>query len=276
VADSFILVPLDTSAVAERAVPTAAWLAGLYGLPLKLLYVLDEHLESPAGAEAALSVRGYLEGVATRYGVPDASVAVTEGHAASEILAAAAGARFIVIGSHGRGGFRAAVIGSVADKVVRSATVPVLMVPGIERPETPSAGRPVVVALDGSPEAEQALALGRQIAGLAGCPVALVRAFKLPPPPGIQIAAYPVDLREAAREDATEYLARTARPGEEQILAEGDASTVVVETAQRLGAALVVMASTGKGLARRLTLGSTTSRVMHAIRRPLLVVPVAE
>ena len=41
---SFILVPLDTSAVAERAVPTAAWLAGRYGLSLKLLYVLDEHL----------------------------------------------------------------------------------------------------------------------------------------------------------------------------------------------------------------------------------------
>src|SRR5512144_299840 len=119
-AGNTILVPLDTSAVAERAVPTAAWLGGLYGLPLSLFYALDENLERPAGAEAGLSVQRYLEGVAERYGVPGARVAVVEGNAAAEILAAAGDARFIVIGSHGRGGFRAAVIGSVADKVVRS------------------------------------------------------------------------------------------------------------------------------------------------------------
>jgi nucleotide-binding universal stress UspA family protein len=270
---SFILVPLDTSAVAERAVPTAAWLAGLYRLPLKLFYVLDETLETRAGAEAGLSVQRYLEGVTSRYGVPGAAVSVVDGMAAIEILAAAADARFIVIGSHGRGGFRATVFGSVADKVVRAATIPVLMVPGVERPVAPSAGRPVLVALDGSPEAEHALALGREIAGLAGCPVALVCAFRLPPPPGIQLAAYPVNLLEAARDDATQYLATVARPGEQQLATEGDAGAVVIETAGQLDAALVVMASTGKGLARRLALGSTTARVMHAIRRPLLIVP---
>lgn len=272
---SFILVPLDTSAVAERAVPTAAWLAGLYNLPLKLFYVLDEPLETRAGGEAALSVQRYLEGVVERYSVPGATVAVVDGMAAVEILAAAAEARFIVIGSHGRGGFRATVLGSVADKVVRAARIPVLMVPGTERPVAPSAGRPVVVALDGSPEAEQALALGREIAVLGACPVALVRAFRLPPPPGIQLAAYPINLLEAARDDATQYLGGVARAGEQQIATEGEAGTVVLETAEQLDAALVVMASTGKGLARRLALGSTTARVMHAIRRPLLIVPPA-
>src|SRR6185295_13611358 len=118
---------------------------------------------------------------------------------------------------------------------------------GSERPLAPSAGRPVLVPVDGSPEAEQALALGREIAGLAGCPVALVRAYRLPPPPGIQIAAYPVNLLDAARDEATQYLASIAQAGEQQIATEGEAGAIVLETADQVDAALVVMASTGKG-----------------------------
>jgi nucleotide-binding universal stress UspA family protein len=36
------------------------------------------------------------------------------------------------------------------------------------------------------------------------------------------------------------------------------------------------MTSSGKGLAERITLGSTTGRVMHTLHRPLLIVPTGE
>jgi nucleotide-binding universal stress UspA family protein len=66
-----------------------------------------------------------------------------------------------------------------------------------------------------------------------------------------------------------------ARPGEETVVAQGSPAAVIVEAAERLDAGLVAMASSGKGLASRLALGSVTERVMHTLRRSLLVLPPA-
>ena len=73
--------------------------------------------------QAGLRVR-----VSTRTGVPHA-----------EIAAAAADDRvdLVVIGTHGRGGLERALIGSVADRVIRTAPCPVLSVrPGSSRDES--------------------------------------------------------------------------------------------------------------------------------------------
>ncbi|MCA9854405.1 MAG: universal stress protein, partial [Dehalococcoidia bacterium] len=47
-------------------------------------------------------------------------------------------------------------------------------------------------------------------------------------------------------------------------------------TAAQVDSGLVVMASSGKGLAERIALGSTTGRVMHSLHRPLLIIPTGD
>jgi nucleotide-binding universal stress UspA family protein len=135
---STILVPLDGSALAERALPFAERLAGrssakvvllraaqAWTIPgsdpaehqLKALHESEAYLERLADG---LSERGISVEVASLYGNP-----------ARAILDAAhtRQADLIVMATHGRGGLRRWAYGSIADQVLRQAEKPVLLVP---------------------------------------------------------------------------------------------------------------------------------------------------
>jgi nucleotide-binding universal stress UspA family protein len=226
-------------------------------------------------AHADEILRGYVTSLAKGAGIPEGtySGAVVTGSPARAILDFAANAKFIVLSSHGRGGFKAAIIGSVADKVVRGATVPVIFVPAIDSKASLEAG-PVLVGLDGSPEAEKGLAAAREVAKRLDLRVVLVRAYTLPPAVGLEFGTYPADILPMLKESAEAYLNQVAHPGEEKYTALDSAAGAVEEGAEKTGAALIVLTSHGKGAVDRLALGSTTDRVMHSVKRPLLVVPV--
>ena len=53
-------------------------------------------------------------------------------------------------------------------------------------------------------------------------------------------------------------------------------AAAIEEAANKYDAGLIVLSSSGKGLARRIALGSTTDRVMHSVQRPLLIVPIRD
>lgn len=271
-----IVVPLDGSALAEAALPVAAWLSTATGAAVRFVHVIDDERLADTPQELTLAkdrFGTYSRGLADRAGIAKSTSEVLVGDAADELLGAAEGARFVVIASHGRGGFRATLIGSVADKVVRGSTVPVFLVPGVESAGAPAKEKPFVVGLDGSPQAERGLALARELAAATGARLALVRAFTLPPPVGIEFSAYSPDLITSLQDAATDYMRGIAKPGESERVVQGDAATAVVETVKELDAGLVVLTSAGKGLAKRLAFGSVTDRVMHAIDRTLLVIP---
>jgi len=271
-----IIVPLDGSKNAEQALPMAALLARLFEASIRFVHVAEgERLPSAKDFdEARRNFAAYAGELAGRHGLAGKpfSADLLSGSPGPTILESAANASFIVLASHGKGGFHATFIGSVADKVVRGARVPVLVVPAIDGEVSSSLGT-ILVALDGSAEAEGGLRVARDIASRAGARVTLVRAYTVPPAVGVEFAYYPPDLVTSLEEGAKEYLAATAREGEGTVVALGSASEIVVQAATDLKADLVVMSSHGKGLAGRLALGSTTDRVMHGFRRPLLVVP---
>src|ERR1035437_10385315 len=125
-----VVVPLDGSKTAEAAVPVAAVIAKTYGLPVQFVHVLAGE-DGTDVARANDVLRDYVARLTKSAGIAEGSYsgAVVEGQPARAILDFAKDARFIVISTHGRGGFRAAVIGSVADKVVRGSDIPVLLVP---------------------------------------------------------------------------------------------------------------------------------------------------
>jgi nucleotide-binding universal stress UspA family protein len=81
--------------------------------------------------------------------------------------------------------------------------------------------------------------------------------------------------QQGAERDLAERAARLREGGGkvETVIRVGAAPDVLVEEAQARGVDLVVAGSTGKGALQRALLGSVTTRLLHVLRRPLLVVP---
>jgi len=139
-----ILVPTDFSPTADAALDYAFGLAERFGASLQLLHVLDdpfvfEGMSAEAYiAEAPVLRSAMLEEardkLAHRAGPRQARVQVeTEvlfGHGARTIAeyAAERGVDLIVMGTHGRTGFAHLLLGSVAERLVRTAPCPVLTV----------------------------------------------------------------------------------------------------------------------------------------------------
>ncbi|MGE3073100.1 MAG: universal stress protein [Dehalococcoidia bacterium] len=269
-----ILIPLDGSKIAENALPMANWYSKLTGAPLKFIHVLDEDMPADERAKAAETFQGYATEMAERHGLGKVECEVLYGSAAEQVLSASVTASAIALGSRGRGGFRAMVIGSVADKIVRGSAVPVLIEPGSDEPRVPGEnGTPLLVGLDGSEEAERAIALARTLAAKDHLPIVIVRTYSLPPAVGAEFATYPANVGTAMQEAAETYLHDIAKPGEKTVIQMGDPTTALLETAEAENATLIVLTSSGKGLAKRVTLGSTTDRVIHGTNRPVLVLP---
>jgi nucleotide-binding universal stress UspA family protein len=157
-----IVVPLDGSALAERALPQAQELARLGGAPLHLVRVVDLTRLEQYGAyglaleygglatvldDEAGTARAYLDGVAKRSSAArvTATTEVRRGLAARELVAAVRPGDLVVMATHGRGGLSRWLLGSVAEDVVRQAPVPVLLVrTGTE----PAAAEPAVAVAE--------------------------------------------------------------------------------------------------------------------------------
>jgi nucleotide-binding universal stress UspA family protein len=135
-----ILVPHDFSETAQRAFDFALDLAAPLGARINLVFAYDVLAygfpEAPSMAmdttQIERAARTALEGVASRARRPGVAVecVLRRGAAWSEINAAAkdTAADLIVMGTHGRRGVARALLGSVAEKVVRTASCPVLTV----------------------------------------------------------------------------------------------------------------------------------------------------
>jgi nucleotide-binding universal stress UspA family protein len=139
-----LVVPLDGSAVAAQALPVAKQLARQLRTPVQLISVIDVYRDlSPAAAYGmAFSQQIYDEmetyakqqtqqmlTQAAEQLAADVSVswAVLSGPTAPAIMDATRPGDIIVLTSHGRGGLKRWLIGSVAEKLVRESTVPLVL-----------------------------------------------------------------------------------------------------------------------------------------------------
>jgi len=141
-----ILVPLDGSDTSKRALQEALGLAREQGARLELVHVMEDilFLENEAYinyAEVRKSVRAggekilaQAQSAVEQAGVPAEQKLLEAGgeRIASVIVEEARRwpADLIVIGTHGRSGFSRILFGSVAEGVVRTAHIPVLLVRG--------------------------------------------------------------------------------------------------------------------------------------------------
>jgi nucleotide-binding universal stress UspA family protein len=123
-----IVVPLDGSSAAERALPVAIELARTLACDIHLVAV-DERGDDLARPDES-SPAAYLQQCADRLRLVDPSVTTERrtGSPATELLAAVAPGDLLVMTTHGRGSARRWQIGTVAEKILRQATAPVVLV----------------------------------------------------------------------------------------------------------------------------------------------------
>jgi len=294
-----ILVPLDGSSFAEQAVPLAVDLARRAGALLQVVMVYEPlpvwamSLEVPQidpafDREARQRSRAYLDGIVARLkaeaNVP-VSGAVLEGPVASTIgeQVRDTAADLVVMTTHGRGPLTRFWVGSVADRLMRTLTVPLLLVrpkEGAVAPAPPM--RKVMVPLDRSPFGERVLEAAEAFASVSGASLLLAYVLEpvLPILDPVMTPTVPLDgaLREQLRQQAEAYLSamvsRLAKGGikaEARLIEAPGAASGLLELAVQERVDLIAMATHGEGGARRLLLGSVADKVVRGSEVPVLV-----
>lgn len=257
-----LLVPLDGSPAAERAIRPAIRLARQTGAPVRLMQrAFPDDVDSAAAyleRMARWSDRAVVDTlVLDRDSIPDA------------ILDARRPGTLVCMSSHGRGGVARAVMGSITEAVLRTIDQPVLVV-GPQVPEDARFAGRVVACIDGSPESERTLVPARTWAAALGRPLWLVSVGHLDAPTEWNRDSDAVEsadlVRLARRVGGVEgwEVYHRRHPADE--LADRSAS-------DDDPVALLVMATHGRTGWDRLRLGSVTSKTIHAARAPVLVVP---
>jgi nucleotide-binding universal stress UspA family protein len=294
-----ILLPLDSSPFAEQAIPWAAAIARKARARLRLALVhqppfpppLDEsNVRFYTRIELAVrkAERDYVRRAAARIregGDIQLTTATLTGSPAPALAdyVREIGADLVVMTTHGRGGVERMWLGSVADQLVRTLDVPVLLV----RPkEGESASRvpaleEILVPLDGSRRAEAALAPALGMAKLFGARVDLVQVVE----PVALLLDAPVipqsldeELMALQRREAKDYLDDIADQisgqgmvGRASSVLAGNALAGIQGAAAAPGVGMIALATHGRGGLRRLAVGSVTDKLVRTGDLPVLV-----
>jgi nucleotide-binding universal stress UspA family protein len=291
-----ILVPLDGSQLAEKALPYATYLAKGAGGQVLLVRALETWaatIHDSVEKELDLKPRAEAELAAASSKLASEGLAVEQfvypGEAAAiiELVATTHDVGLIAMSTHGRSGFARWAYGSVAERVVRSSTRPILLVPAhSEAAWSGNAPASIMVPLDGSALAEEALEPAKRLARALGAGITLLQIVE---PPNMALAGsgmgmgyYEAFDMPAWIEEARPYAAGVARRLQEEgfsVSAEttsGYAAATIQQVAAARNMAAIVMASHGRSGLARLAMGSVAMGVVQRATTPVLIVrPVA-
>jgi nucleotide-binding universal stress UspA family protein len=286
-----IMVPLDGSEFAERALPIATELARWVGASLRLVTVHDiGHTPLPVSAETLTiaEIERQTQEQASQYlrrmadeasagGVP-VTHALRIGYPATALIEDAddENVDLIVMTTHGRGGISRLWLGSVADRLSRQADCPVLLLrPDAMPPSITALFENVLVPLDGTARAESVLGdvepLVAKADGTLHLLTVVVQPFLFDPPPRPSFGALHAASVEQQMLYAYRYLRRLARPHREagrSVVAEAVTSTdpaaEIMAYARQHGARLVAIATHGRGGLARWAIGSVADKIIRS------------
>ncbi|MBC7272852.1 MAG: universal stress protein [Streptomyces sp.] len=219
--------------------------------------------------------------VRERHAGLEVSADVVEGASVEALVAAAAGAEMLVLGSRGHGRLVGFLVGSVGQQVIAEAARPVVLVRSEDRAAGEVAGREIVVGQEGGPEdSADALRFAFETAAARQASVRAVRAWTLPP-----VFAYsPASLKlldEAGGPEPYEKdaLAAALQPWRRRFpdvhvvehVEMGSAGQVLLSVAAR--AQLMVVGRRARRTAVGARIGSVAHGVLHHAECPVAVVP---
>jgi len=307
---SKVVVPLDGSELAEGVLPHVVEM--IRGRESRVYLLSASPLVkgvSPAGVDVQLAsatrpeefqgvmreLIEYLWTVAKRLEptTADVWIGVRFGRPVDEILAFAdqVGADLIAMSTHGRSGIGRWVFGSVADRLLRGATCPVLLVRAKSRgtvtaPPPPISYQRILVPLDGSELAEQVIPYVKALirprytrvllvsvltTGLGDRTVTLLTSY----PPGMQLAT--AALRQAEVQ-LQAYLRSVANALRERgaivriIIRQGSPADEILACAVEVEADLISMTTHGLSGASRWVYGNVAGEVLQGAHTPVLLV----
>lgn len=274
-----VLVATDGSEVADAAVAHGVEVAARFDAAVEFLTVVDvRDLENAPTADdrraAARDVVADLAARADERGL-EGRHEVRTGVPAEAILEHVedVGADLVVVGTHGRTGYRRLVLGSVAESVLRAAPVPVLTVP-------PAAAggedyQDVLVPTDGSSCAERATDWALTLARRYG---ARVHGLSVVEPDALGLDVRSAALLDRHRQAATDAVESVAAAAEadglavESAVREGRPHRAIGSYVDERGVDLVVMGTHGGTDLDRLLLGSVAERTVRTSPVPVVTV----
>lgn len=296
-----ILVPLDSSDLAEQALPTAVRLAQSSRGAITLLHVLEQrsvlipegpdllghNLHTPQSiySQAELAGREYLNNM--EFGVARENPEITwhlrleEGDPASLIVDVAAeqAIDLIVMSTHGYSGFTRWMLGSVTEKVLRHVSCPVLVI----KDDTPI--QEVLITLDGSALSESCLPFGIEVATSCGAVVTLLRVDDVSDNLDLDEvealnqheAGLGEQFQQNLQQEAVEYLERISDDYRrskiplQTAVRYGKAAPTILNFAEEKGIDLIVMSTHGRTGLARWRYGSITEKVLHGAACAMLI-----
>ena len=295
-----ILVPLDGSKFSESSLPLAMTIgratgARLHVTQIHVPYEPEQLLGSTPfqfegvdmeeyDARRLEQDQAYITQLGGRIGSDGVVVesSVLKGRRVADGLAEFAesvGADLIVMTSHGHTGTSRVWLGSVADELVRHSSKPLLVSRPVEGVEAAAPDiRHILVPLDGSKLAEDALGPALDVARATGARITLAHVVATVTMLGPRSLTPALRKLRSEHESAEAYLESAAAPLQEEGL---DVDTRVVEgktpaqalseLADAIGADMIAMATHGYGGFRRILLGSVTDKLLRLSSLPVLI-----
>ncbi|MBI3407810.1 MAG: universal stress protein [Planctomycetes bacterium] len=279
-----ILFPTDFSESAQHAFPLACALARDCGAGIVALYVVPP----PLGQDQVLMEQNpdeYYEGprqALREVRAPDQNVRIEhrleDGDAADEILRVSQEieAGLIVLGTHGRSGLGRLLLGSVAEKVLHSATCPVLTV---KQSSAAPKFQTILCPTDFSDSSEAALDVAFTLT--RDYHARLIVLHVAVPEPVVPYAEFEKIAEQSAgrRRELEDKLRRCQKPdcNAEFRLEEGDPADAIIRVALEAPCDLIVMGTHGRTGLRRLLLGSVAEKILRGAPCPALLLksPIA-
>jgi nucleotide-binding universal stress UspA family protein len=302
-----ILVCLDGSNLSEQIIPYAEQQALRFGSEVHLLHVVEKPatIAAPGKPEPVpekqecfgpenLEAPAYLQAMTSSLLSNGLKVqcAVVEGKVGEAIITYAEqyGINLIAMATHGRGGLGRAVLGSVADFVLRESGLPILLIRPQEmvtqqQVDSPSFEK-ILVCLDGSKVAEQIMPYATEEALRFQSTLILFQVVREPLTisPGIPgEASMPVETEtmleetQKALNEANNYLEELAVPLREKsiqvetVTIPGRAGEAIVSYANRNNLNLIAIATHGRSGLGRAVFGSVADFVLRESGLPILV-----
>jgi len=282
-----ILVAVDAEGHARDALSEALRLGGALGRHVHVLHAVEARRrfslrvsdaeKRAAHARARDIVRGLLSEVSGEDGQAP-TVEIAEGHPVQVVLEAIEQRHpaLLVVGRHGAGRRRDALIGTTAARLVRAARCPVLI-----RREAFREGAPILVPVDMSPESLAALEVGAHLAEASG---ALLYSLFVYQPPEFVYAPEDreLDYVVAGERDTMlkEYRQAVMANGldslERALVTEGEPAECIAAKAVELGVDMVVLGTHGRTGLSRWALGSVAEAMVDRTTHSLLTVKLAD
>ncbi|MBI2830146.1 MAG: universal stress protein [Chloroflexi bacterium] len=289
-----ILVPLDGSELAEIAIPYAEEIGGRLGSEITLLHVCRpeheafQHMHKIYLANIVDSVERYIRRHWPKSGttvkgeaLPGEPDQVIGGHIKENNIG------LLVMASHGASGLRTLVIGSVADKVVRSVWVPTLIIRAKAAPQEGKAKliNRILLPLDGSDASKMALAYAEELAIKVKASIHLFRmarssyAYAGLEGVGGTVTLDLTRIDRAEEKRVRDYLAGIAEeirardiPVTYSTMLGTDPAYELIELSDKVDADLIVMSTRGRSPLARWIIGSTAEKLLREGKLPLLLV----